>query len=86
MYLHLDLDAIDVDDARANKYAAPGGPSLQRLLDCIRQATERLTIAGAAITAYDPAFDPDARTLTAARAVVRTIASGIRSQPTPDTV
>jgi arginase len=86
VYLHVDLDSIDIDDARANYYAAPGGPNLERLLDCIRQATERLTIAGAALTAYDPAFDPDKRTLTAARAVVRTIAKGVRSQQAPDTV
>ena len=77
VYLHVDLDSIDIDDARANKYAAPGGPSLQRLLDCIRQATQRLTIAGAAITAYDPAFDLDKRTLIAARAVARAIARGV---------
>jgi arginase len=86
VYLHVDLDAIDIDDARANKYAAPGGPRLQRLLDCIYQAAERLPIAGAAITAYDPAFDPDDRTLMAARAVARTIARGVHSQPAPDTV
>ncbi len=65
VYLHIDLDSMDIDDARA---------------------TERLTIAGAAITAYDPAFDPDDRTLGAARAVAREIARGVRPQPTPDTV
>jgi arginase len=86
VYLHVDLDAVDVADARANDYAATGGPSLQRLLDCIRHTTEHLTIAGAAITAYDPACDPDDRALTAARAVARTIASGVRPQPTADTV
>jgi arginase len=80
VYLHVDLDALDIDAARANKYAAPGGPSLARLLDCIRLTAEKLEIAGAAITAYDPDFDPDQRTLAAARAVAQEIARGVRSQ------
>jgi arginase len=84
-YLHVDLDSLDIDEARANKYSAPGGPSLIRLLDCIRQATQRLTIAGAAITAYDPAFDKDDRAMGAARAIAHQIAEGIRSQPTSGT-
>jgi arginase len=81
VYLHVDLDSLDIDEAQANKYAAPGGPGLARLLDCIRLTTERLEIAGAAITAYDPEFDPDHRTLAAARAVAHEIARGIRLQP-----
>jgi arginase len=82
VYLHVDLDSLDVDEAHANKYAAPGGPSLTRLLDCIRTVTQQHTLAGAAITAYDPAFDPDERAITAARAIAREIAKGIRPQPT----
>src|SRR6185312_7040124 len=53
VYLHVDLDAFDVAEAQANKYAASGGLSLARLLDCIRLTAERLEIAGAGITAYD---------------------------------
>ena len=56
-------------------------PSLA-LLDCIRLTGERLTIAGAAITAYDPDFDPENRTLAAGRAVAHEIVRGIRSEPT----
>jgi arginase len=83
VYLHVDLDSLDIGEARANKYAAPGGPSLVRVLECIRLATERLEIAGAAITAYEPAFDPDDRAISAARAIAREIARGVRSQPAP---
>ncbi|MGN6867998.1 MAG: hypothetical protein ACTHMY_06300 [Solirubrobacteraceae bacterium] len=62
-----------------------GGPSLTRLLECIRMTTQRLEIAGAAITAYDPAFDPDGRAMRAARAAAHEIARGIRFQPTSGT-
>ena len=41
VYLHVDLDSLDAAEARANQYAAPGGPSLARLLDCIRLTCER---------------------------------------------
>lgn len=84
-YLHVDLDSLDLDEARANKYAAPQGPSLTRVLDCIRRTAERLDIAAAAITAYDPAFDPDDRAISAARAIAREIARGIRLDPTSRT-
>jgi arginase len=82
VYLHVDLDSLDIDEAHANKYAAPGGPSLTRLLDCIRTVTQHHTLAGAAITAYDPAFDRDDRAIAAARAIAREIAKGARPQST----
>ncbi|HET6869158.1 MAG TPA: arginase family protein [Solirubrobacteraceae bacterium] len=85
VYLHVDLDSLDRSEAQANRYAAAGGPSLVRLLECIRLTGERLKIAGAAITAYDPAFDPDGRTMGAARAVAHEVARGIRFQPTSGT-
>jgi arginase len=81
VYLHVDLDSLDSHEARANQYAAPGGPTLTRLLDCIRSVTERQTVAGAAITAYDPDFDPDDRAISAARAIARAIARGVHCEP-----
>ncbi len=85
VYLHVDLDSLDTSDARANRYAAPGGPGLDTLLECIRQTAQRLEIAGAAITAYDPAYDPDGRTMSGARAVAREVARGIPFHPTSGT-
>lgn len=80
IYLHVDLDALDSSEARANQYAASGGPSIERLAQCIRLSCERFTIAGAAITAYDPALDPGDRTLIAARRIAREIAIGVRQE------
>lgn len=77
-YLHVDLDSLDDGEARANRYAAPGGPTLERLIDSIRLVCARLHVAAAAITAYDPAFDPDSRTLVAARRVAAEIARGLQ--------
>lgn len=75
VYLHVDVDVLDVAEAQANEYAAPGGPSLDRLLRCLRLVGERFAVVAAAITAYDPAFDPDDRTLFAARRIAAEIAA-----------
>jgi arginase len=77
IYLHIDLDSLDTSQARANEYAAAGGPSLERLLECVRLACERFTVAAAAITAFDPSFDADGSTLAAARRVATAIAETV---------
>lgn len=77
-YLHVDLDSIDADHARANKYAASGGPSLDHLSDCVSLVCDRLQVVAAAITAYDPELDDDQRTLDAARRIVRKISHASR--------
>jgi len=79
VYLHVDLDSIDVNDACANKYAAPGGPALNRLSDCVRHVCERFQVAAAAITAYDPNLDDGDRTLGAARRIASDIAHGVHA-------
>jgi arginase len=78
VYLHVDLDSLDVSAARANQYAAAGGPSLERLCECVTAVCERFTVAAAALTAYDPAFDDGDRTLAAARTIAGVIARTVR--------
>jgi arginase len=77
VYLHVDLDSLDRSEARANQYAAAGGPSLDRLQECVRVVCERFDVAAAAITAYDPIYDAEGRTLGAARRISREIARGV---------
>jgi len=78
VYLHFDLDTIDVAGARADEYAAPGGPTADHVAECVQLVCGRLPVAAAALTAYDPASDADGRTLVAARAIAREIARGVR--------
>jgi arginase len=72
VYLHVDLDVLDPEEGRANEYAAPGGLTLERLLEAIAVIGEWLVVRAAAITAYDPEFDPDGK---AARAAVEIAAA-----------
>jgi arginase len=58
-YLHLDLDALDPSEGRANGYVSRGGFSaagLQKLLALIRR---KLAVKAMTIASYDPAFDTE---------------------------
>jgi arginase len=72
-YLHVDLDVLDPSEGRANRFAADGGLTVRELERAIELAFERLDVAAAAITAYDPALDTDGRMARAASDVIRTV-------------
>jgi arginase len=80
VYLHLDLDALDAAEARANQYAASGGPSLDAMLGAVDAVFERFTVAAAALTAYDPSFDTDGRAGEAARALLARVSARSRAR------
>jgi arginase len=71
VYLHVDLDVLDPDEGRANRYAVPGGLSTQFVSDMIIEIGSRFAIAAAAITAYDPSCDEDDRVLRSAFVLAR---------------
>jgi arginase len=73
-YVQVDLDVLDPSEGRANRFAADGGLTLGELEQAIELAFDRLRVAAAAITAYDPALDADGRMARAAAAVIRAVA------------
>jgi arginase len=81
IYLHVDLDSIDSSEGRVNKYAAPGGPSLEQVCESIDATFATGKVRAAAVTAYDPESDGDGRALSCAVQVVRTIAAAARARP-----
>jgi arginase len=78
VYLHVDLDALDPGEGIANRYAAPGGLTLDQLLWGISLVADRFEIAAAAITAYEPAADADGRMLRAATRVLDAVSEATR--------
>lgn len=74
VYLHVDLDALDPSEGRANEYAAPGGPTLEQLVAALDAVFSRFAIPATAITAYDPACDASGRMVESATTVVETVA------------
>lgn len=72
-YLHVDLDVLDPDIARANGFAAPGGLAVRDIAALTDVTAGSAPITGAAITAYDPAYDRDGEAARAAVAIARAI-------------
>jgi arginase len=80
VYLHIDLDVLDTSVGRANRYAAPGGPTLETVLATIDATFAHATVVAAALTAYEPAADRDDAILHAARTIATHIATLARRQ------
>jgi arginase len=81
-YLHVDLDVIDPEEARANEYAAPNGLSIHAVSEAIQLITDRRPIAAAAFTAYDPALDETSATLHAAFELVDAVLRSVSESDT----
>jgi arginase len=81
VYLHVDLDVHDPAEGAANAFAAPGGLTADEVRQVVREVAARIPIAGAAITAYDPAFDEDGRMLETGLRLMETIAELSASGP-----
>lgn len=78
-YLHLDLDVLDPEEARANAYAAPGGLRVDEVVELIGAVADTLPVAAAAISSFDPTADPDDRATAAARRLARTVVGAANS-------
>lgn len=79
-YLHVDLDVLDPSVGRANRYAAPGGASVDAVLRVIDLVFDRGPVVAAALSAYDPAADRDGAILAAGRRIAARIALCARAQ------
>ena len=61
VYVHVDLDVLDSDEARVNVYSAPGGPSGAELADLVGTVCRESPVRALSLTAYDAGFDPEDR-------------------------
>ena len=58
-YLHLDMDALDPIEGRANSYSARGGFSSTDLQTLLSRIAGKLPIKALTIAGYDPSYDKD---------------------------
>ncbi len=65
VYLHLDIDVLNPQESPGVDFRTPGGPSVQEMEQAIRALGQRLPIQAAAMTAYNPDFDQEDKTLQA---------------------
>ncbi len=70
IYVHLDLDVLDIDVAAANIFAVSGGLTIEDVEYALSQIGGNIRIAGTTLSAYDPAADTNG---AAAAAAIRLI-------------
>ncbi len=73
VYLHLDLDVLDPNDAIANGWPTPGGPRVDDVIRGVADVGRLSLIEGIGIASYDPAVDRDGRALRAALAILEAV-------------
>lgn len=61
LYVHFDTDIVNPDDAPAQSWATPGGPSAAVMSDFFRALSGKNIIA-ISVCAWNPALDTDGRT------------------------
>jgi arginase len=60
LYLHVDLDVLDSNEARVNIYSVDGGLRADQLEAQVRAVLDLGTVRGLSLTAYDPGVDAEA--------------------------
>jgi arginase len=71
VYLHVDLDVLDPSEGQANRYRSPNGMTADAVAAAVAETTQRFTVRAAAITAYEPVYDPEGRVPAAAVSIAR---------------
>jgi arginase len=59
IYVHIDLDVLDSDEAPVNVYSAPGGLSGSGLRGLLEALLRESNVGAVSLTAYDPERDPE---------------------------
>jgi arginase len=74
-YLHLDLDALDPIEGRANSYSARGGFSSASLQTLLSRIAGKLPIKALTIAGYDPSYDKEGTVCRTALQAAATVSS-----------
>jgi len=73
IYVHLDLDVLNSEEAGWNQWAGPSGISVVTLLEAVGEIGNRGTVCALGMASYDPAADPSLKALSAAVLAIQTL-------------
>ena len=73
VYIHMDLDVLDMGDALANHADSPGGISLEFALEAIGMIKNKFEVCAGAIGSFDPDYDKDDKVLNAGFEIIKAI-------------
>jgi len=72
IYVHIDLDVLDRDEATANMWATGGGLTVAEVDEMLHLVRERFAVRGVGLGSYDPDADRNHRALRAALRFIET--------------
>lgn len=72
-YLHLDLDALDPAEGRANSYAVTGGFTRAELASLLSRIAGKVHVSALTISAFDPSCDETHRITETALAAITAV-------------
>jgi len=75
VYLHIDMDAFEITQGRANHYGATGGLSVELVEAAIAAVKDRFKVMAATVASFDPAGDTHGLFLQAGLRCIRRIAA-----------
>jgi arginase len=81
LYVHVDLDVLDSDEAKVNIYSAPDGLSADQLVAHVRSLLDTCPVRALSLTAYDPEVDVDDRVPPIAMRLLEAVAARIAREP-----
>ena len=81
IYLHVDLDVLDSEEAPVNIYSVPGGLSAEQLESQVRSLLDSCPVRGLSLTAYDPEVDDEGRVPPIAMRLLELVADRIAREP-----
>jgi len=73
IYVHLDLDVLNSEEAGWNQWAGPSGISVVTLLEAVGEIGNRGTMCALGMASYDPAADPSLKAMSAAVLAIQTL-------------
>jgi arginase len=73
VYLHLDLDVLDPQEATANQWASPGGLRIASMVRALAELQKTLPIKALGLASYSPEIDRDGRGLRAALTMIEAV-------------
>jgi arginase len=71
IHLHLDLDALNPQEAPANAWLVEGGLSVNELSEAIGYIKQHRSVTSATIASYDPGYDAEGKTLEASLRLIK---------------
>ena len=74
IYIHLDMDIINPNDAPAMNYPAGGGPSAEELQTVMQHLNRTKNLAAISVATWNPKMDDDGRTGSVCMGLLDTLA------------